>query len=228
MLRVINKVNSKTKLRDTSEFVQYDEVVWLSLLANSISNVLSYFRHDSQMKILEHFHHALSNTPENIESFYQKSVDLLVLSPETLFKAAILRFLDPETQSLKIVAISLSEGVSDSRKNFIIKVGDGVAGWAAQNRSPLILPRIRINNDLVNFRDKKWINHDWIRENKFQTFGCFPLIAKGKLLGTLSFYTGCAYDFHTDIDGFTFIQTVAELIATFVFFNTFKHRKSLL
>ena len=221
VLRVINRIDDDTKLPDPKAiFDRYEDVVWLSLLATIISNILSNFKHDFQLKTLEHFHGALSGTPKSLKNFYLRSVDLLVLSPETLFKAAVLRVLDSETGSLQVVSTSLFSGVSQDRNNSAVKIGDGLAGWVAQNEEPLILPRIRFNDDFVRFRDRDWVNQPWIRKNGFQAFGCFPLVAKETLLGTLSFYTGCAYDFQADINGFTFIKNVAELLSTFILYNS--------
>jgi hypothetical protein len=221
VLRVINRVLPTTKCPDNNSiFDKSEDVFWLSLLATNISNLLSDFKWDSHSKILEYFYHSLSSTPENIGSFYQKSVDLLVKTPETPFKAAILRLLNSNTQSLEVKAISLFKGVSNNRKNAPVKVGEGLAGWVAENRSPIVLSRIRLKDELVRVEDKAWINGKWIRENRFQSFGCFPLISQNILLGTLSFYTGYPYDFHEDINGFKFIRNIADLIATFIFLNS--------
>jgi hypothetical protein len=60
----------------------------------------------------------------------------------------------------------------------------------------------------------KFKNRDWIKDHGFQSFGCFPLIAKGITVGTLSLYTGYEYRFSPDtID---FLQGVADLLGAFI------------
>lgn len=222
VLRVINKVNAEThKLDTTSVFDSYDDVVWLSLLANNVANVLSDFAWRAQTKILSYFHRALSDPPDVLE-YYQKAVDLLVQTPETLFKAAVLRVFDPKTENLRVVSTSLSNDLIGKRKNIPHKLGYGMAGWVAENKQHLILHHIRLENKLVRFRDKDWINHEWIRANNFQAFGCFPLISENTILGTLSFYTRCSHNFYADVNEFTFLKNITESIATFTLLRVFR------
>lgn len=228
VLRIINKVEVDTKrLNDNAIFNKNDDVVWLHLLANSVASILSDFAWSSQAKILGYFHSALSDPPEAIEDYYQKSVDLLVKNPETRFKAAVLRVLDPKTQCLRVVSISLSNDLTGQRKNPAVKIGDGLAGWVAKEKRRLILTKLRFRDELVNFRDKVWINKDWIIRNNLQAFGCFPLIAEGRVVGTLSFYTKCEHDFDADINEFTFLKSVTELIASFTLFRVIRDSQSL-
>ena len=51
-------------------------------------------------------------------------------------------------------------------------------------------------------------------DNNFKSFGCFPLIFQGKVLGTISLYTGYEYDFHSSCQ--TFLDKVTSVVAAFM------------
>lgn len=95
----------------------------------------------------------------------------------------------------------------ETRQDVVIKPGDGFVGQTFQLRQPVIVEDIstRINQ----FKSK-----DWIRLNGFASFGCFPLIYQEDVVGTLSLYTGCHYEFHPGVK--EFLGRVASLIAAFI------------
>lgn len=210
VLRIINTIDPQTKeIVEDADFKEID-VVWLSLLATYIASALSNFRRDLQTKILEHLNYQLANPASSTNNYYEETLDyyqgildLLVMNSETAFKAGVLRLIDDDTQTLKVVATSIFSADVE-RDNNPIKIGEGLAGSVAESRQRLILPDIS---------KEQFHNERWVSKNSFRTFSCFPLISRGSVVGTLSLYTGYKYDYHKD--SINFLQSVAESIATY-------------
>jgi GAF domain-containing protein len=210
VLRIVNEIDPATKAVLVSSIFKELNVAWLSLLATYIANALSNFRRDVQTRILEFLNGQIANPSSSITNYYQETIryyqnilDLLVMNSETAFKAGVLRLIDDETQTLKVVATSIfsSDVERDDKPR---KIGEGLAGSVAESRQRLIL------TDISN---TEFYNKPWVSQNSFKTFSCFPLISRGNLLGTLSLYTAYNYDYHDD--SINFLQSVADSIATF-------------
>jgi GAF domain-containing protein len=95
----------------------------------------------------------------------------------------------------------------DTRQDKAIRAGDGLVGEAFQWGQPTIVENIKACLD--QFKSK-----DWIRLNGFESFGCFPMIYKDEVVGTLSLYTGYRYEFHPGTK--EFLGRVAFLVAAFI------------
>lgn len=219
VLRVVNKIDRITAkdevLSPSKAPFSKDDVRLLLFLATYIANALSNFRRDVQVEILKYLSRLLiqpsPGTDRSLENTYQRVVDLLVQNPETAFKAGILRIKNDSSGALEVKAISFSPGVTDNRDNSPRKDHDDGFLWLiAENRKRLILQDIQKEDQISQFKNK-----NWIKDNYFQSFGCFPLVAKNETLGTLSLYTGYNYEFYPD--SIEFLQGVADLIASFVF-----------
>ncbi|HCF30290.1 MAG TPA: hypothetical protein DEV81_24525 [Cyanobacteria bacterium UBA11049] len=218
VIQVVNKIDSTKNIPFSEALFSEDDVRWLYFLAAYIANALSNFRRDVQSGILKYLSHLLIRSNYNshgrdrnaLDEVCQQTVDLLVKNPETAFKAGILRIKNDNSHLLEVTATSISNGVTENRDNKPIKIGDGLAGRVAESGKPLILQGIRNEPQINSFTNRSWIN-----ENRFESFGCFPLLAKEDVLGTLSLYTGYNYDFYPD--SIEFVQSVADLLASFVY-----------
>ncbi|MBI2881711.1 MAG: GAF domain-containing protein [Candidatus Tectomicrobia bacterium] len=62
----------------------------------------------------------------------------------------------------------------------ILKVGEGLAGWVAKTREPLIVPEAQ--------KDPRWVVALWNHDLVLGAFAGLPLISRGKLLGVLGLY----------------------------------------
>ncbi|MEM9266513.1 MAG: GAF domain-containing protein [Cyanobacteria bacterium P01_F01_bin.13] len=220
VLRIINKLDSKTRLPATDFVFEKDDVVWLTLLSVYLANALSNYRRDVQTKILQYLNYMFAWPSTQGSDYYTKATRLLAKNPETAFQAAVLRLLEPKTKILKVVSTAFSSNVHGKRDDNPINFGEGLAGWVAANTERLILSKISLDDEIVKFRNKAWV-----QENRFEAFGCFPLFVRGKILGTLSLYTGYNYDFHADTTDF--ILSFTESLATFTFFNIFPYPEKL-
>ena len=216
VIRVINKIDKATstnKIILSKAPFYTDDVRLMLFLTAYIANALSNFRRDVQVQIFKYLSRLLiqpvDHQGNSLKNTYQQVVDLLVQNPETAFKAGILRVLNDTTKTLDVQAVSLAPGVTDNRDNSSRKASDdGFFWWIAENRKRLILQKIQ-EDRITQFK-----NRDWIEANNFQSLGCFPLIAKDEIVGTLSLYTGYNYEFYPD--SVDFLQGAADLIASFV------------
>jgi GAF domain-containing protein len=217
VLRVINKNTS-----DTEKYFLDDDVDLLLFLATNISNALSNFRRDMQAKMLIYLSHLFiqphptCQTKKDLSNICQKVLDLLVHNPETSFKACIFRLEDDSSELLMVEGKSLSNGVANNRDNGPREQNDEEFLWiTVKGKKRLIIQDVQ--SVIQELREKnqptKFHNEDWIVANKFRSVACFPLVAKGKVLGTLSVYTGYEYD----PDSIDFLQGVADLLCSFIF-----------
>jgi hypothetical protein len=216
VLRICNSTNSSTLGVFPIENCNFK--LYLTTLSTSISSRLSYFRRDVQSSLLEHFSHLLIQSTYDTEEIYQKILDLLVQNPETAFKAAILR-VKIRNGSLSVKATSLFEGVSLNRDDRDRKEdGRSLLSSVARCKQRFIVPDIQslINtNSEVNKENHPFQNDQWIKENGFQCFACFPLMTKDETQGTLSLYTGYNYEFHPD--SIRFLQAIVDQLSAFIF-----------
>jgi len=87
-----------------------------------------------------------------------------------------LLLLDEENQELYF---EIAVGIDlDKIKNIRLKLGEGVAGWVAKHRVPLVITDV--------LKDRRWINKVDLASNfKTKSVVCVPLISKEKLLGVI-------------------------------------------
>lgn len=235
VLRVINKIDkaatSRTKVSLSKDSFTEDDVTLLLFLATNISNTLSNFRRDVQVEILKYLSRLLIQPicplKDYLKAIYKQAIDLLVQNPETAFKAGILRVKDDDSGFLEVEATSLAPGVTKDRDDNPRKPNDDEFLWiTAEKQQRLILQDIQSLLRELEKKDQRiqFKNQDWIVNNDFQSFGCFPLVAKGETVGTFSLYTGYKYEFSPD--SIDFLQGVADLLGSFIFNIKLEKQKS--
>ena len=176
-------------------------VLSLSALSTSIDSRLSNFRRDEQTRLLGKVSKLLIQSTSESKDIYEQILYLLVNHPETAFKGAILR-VKQEDNSFQLVAKSFFEGVIGARDDRDRKPDEkSFLSLVIAEKQRLILQDVQllIQDDNTQSNPNPFKNEQWIRDNKFQSFACFPLIAEGdEVQGTLSLYTGYNYEFHPD------------------------------
>ncbi|UBF26288.1 GAF domain-containing protein [Kovacikia minuta CCNUW1] len=213
VLEVINKIDPITKRALPSHGFLQDEVYWLSAVSSSVAYTLSSLRRKRQNKLFADLSKYLLSNSFDQESVY-KEVTWRLISEDTSFKVCILRIKD-ETGALEVVAKSPGDGDSitwENRRDDKRHPGDGLVGQILQsvdenNPSYVIVPKI--DEQIDEFRNK-----DWVLANQFKSFGCFPLMYKSEVVGSISLYTAYEYDFHRGCKDF--LNRVASLVAAFV------------
>jgi GAF domain-containing protein len=223
VLRIINKVEEqndngkKIRLISRDSFSEEDVRVLL-FLSTYLANTLSNFRRDIESDILKYLSRLLIrysnqypvgiNNDVKLKSVCQNITDLLVKSPETAFQACILRRAN-KNGSFEYQSSSLAPGITKRDNNDARVIGENRSVWFVVGKGKrLIIKDLQKSRLLSQFNNKKWIDN-----NKFVSFGCFPLVEKDEVVGTLSVYIGFEYSFHPD--GVAFLQGIADLLALF-------------
>ena len=87
-----------------------------------------------------------------------------------------LLLLDEEKQELYF---EIAVGIDlEKIKDIKLKIGEGVAGWVAKHRVPLVITDVK--------KDRRWINKvDLVSNFRTKSIVCVPLISKEKLLGVI-------------------------------------------
>lgn len=208
VLQVINKVDFRTgNLLDYCSFAP-NEIPLLSAIGSFVATAISNFRRDRQNKLYADLSNLLIQSPSattELQETYDRIVQGLI-SDETAFEVCILRV--KTRDALVVQARAAIDRVKlETREDKAIQSGDGLVGKALQSGQPTIVEHI--NERIDQFKSK-----DWIQLNGFESFGCFPLIYKNEVVGTLSLYTGYKYEFHPGVQ--EFLGRVSFLIAAFI------------
>ncbi|ELS03851.1 hypothetical protein Xen7305DRAFT_00035750 [Xenococcus sp. PCC 7305] len=216
VLVVINKVEPGTaNSYPTCSFPDKD-LAWLYTVSSSVSEAISNWRRNKQRileKDLDEF--LIRASFKEPKKVYQEIVSRLI-SENTSFKACVLRVKDKfgllKVAGIDIVANTPEEKARllEERKNESISPNKDSShpGWASNNREPSI---IMISENNIN---TFFINKNWVETNNFQSFACFPLISRGKVVGTLSLYAAYKYDFHPSCKAF--LSRITSLVASFI------------
>jgi hypothetical protein len=208
VLRVINKIDDN--LLSDGAFSDSD-LAWMAFLAGDIATAISNIYRDTRNNVLKCLRNSLINS--NLDgfdytSFYKEILGFLTGS-DTAFKAAILHIHD--SGEMKLRAFEVSDGITPREDNNARMLGQGFVGLAVKSAEPQIIERITESGLAEEF-----INSGWIKENNFESFGCFPLIIPGKdgVTVTLSLFADYEYEFHpTSVE---FLNEVISSIALLV------------
>jgi hypothetical protein len=216
VLAIINKVDEKTGIPLNSCAFSNDEYFWLSEICSLIATAISNYRKSQQDRFENDLAELLISSPqvEQPADVYKEVVRRLT-SENTAFKACVIRIKN-EAGELEVIEPFIaadteeeSQKLLEDRIDEVIKPGEGIPGWTAEKREPRIF---QIDDSNIG---EFLINEHWVRKNEFKSFGCFPLVANEKLVGTLSLYVAYKYDFHTSCR--EFLGRLTTLLASFIF-----------
>jgi hypothetical protein len=217
---VINRVDSSTGKPDPNLTFSEADVCWLRMIGSHVSTAISKIRKKDEEHIFATISRMLAD-PElekppvhshekhaNKESVFKKVADKLVdnLTP---YKVCIVR-LTFDNESLQVVEKSHSDGDEKGWKYRVDEsriIGEKIVGRVFQSG------KYDIINDIENHQEE-FSSIQWVRDQNLESLVCFPLIIFGKVVGTLSLFTGYSHDFsESDID---FLENVSFLMASFM------------
>lgn len=191
VLKVINKIDSEGNIVDFND----DDYTTLLFLVGVISCRISNFRRDTQRDFLNNIKNSLVKSENSTFNYYNSYQEILnfLISIETAFKVAILRVKNDDTGAMKVRYSAYAKGVRKKKDDDPRRIREGFVGIVSDELEPVIVPKITANG----MRDE-FINADWIKDNGFESFGCFPLIIpeSDEIVGTISLFAGYEYEFH--------------------------------
>jgi hypothetical protein len=208
-IEVINRINPKTRKADPELVFDESHVCWLTIAGAHVAAAISRLRRKDEEKIFTTISRVLADPQleeHPIHSVYQWIAEKLVdhLMP---YKACIVR-LTFDGKSLVVT----DKAHSDGDKGWKYRIdedrfpGQGVVGKVFESGKYEKIEYIEEGkSELTNLK--------WIQTQNLKSFICFPLLILGKVIGTLSLFTGYAHEFSdSDIE---FLENVSFLLAAF-------------
>lgn len=215
VLEIVNKLPNPELSSSISEVqekninrIQEEDIKFLADFSTYVSSCISNAKHEERNKLLSILGQTLVKA--RITDGLNKTLNSVLkhlVSSRTSFEACILRVVDDGL--LKVAAEAGDERINLAlRNNGERIIGEGFAGKTFAEK--------KARHFLIGEKElKKFKNEVWIRENQLKSFGCFPLVVEGRVVGTLSIFTGYEYTFHES--AITFIEAVTSIFASFVY-----------
>jgi GAF domain-containing protein len=212
-LEVINRVDDKTGKADSNLIFSDSDICWLTIVGAHVAAAISRLRKKDEDKISATISHVLADPELEQQPVHSMHQSVYRLIAENLvdhlmpYKVCIVR-LTFDGKSL----IVTDKAHSDGEKGWVGRLdeprslGEGIVGKVFESGSFVEVPNI-------NEREKDFTNLSWIKSQGLKSFICFPLIILGKVIGTLSLFTGYVHEF-TDSD-IEFLENVSFLLAAF-------------
>ena len=213
-IEVINRVGLSTHRASPDLTYSESDICWLTIVGAHVAAAISRLRKKEEDKIFATISKvladpALENQPvhSTSRSVYRVVSDKLVdyLTP---YKACIVR-LSFDGKNISVTDKSHSDG---DEKGWIHRVdesrttGEKIVGKVFQSGKYEIVENIEK-------RESEFTNLKWVEDQNLQSFICFPLIILGKVIGTISLFTGYVHEFsESDIE---FLENVSFLLAAF-------------
>jgi len=212
-IEVINRINNSTGRADTSLDFDESDVCWLTIVGSHVAVAISRLRKKDEDKVFATISRVLADPEEEDiavhsvwKSTYQVIAEKLVdhLMP---YKVCIVR-LTFDGKSLIVTDKAHSDGREGwkDRSDEPRYLGQGLVGTVFESGES-----IEISN--ISERKEEFTNGDWIESQGLKSFICFPLIILGKVIGTLSLFTGYVHEFTKgDLE---FLENVSFLLAAY-------------
>jgi two-component sensor histidine kinase len=108
---------------------------------------------------------------------------LEIIRSVTKTDAAQIMLLQPDGRTLTLAA---DTHAPEKAGRVAIKVGQGLTGWAARYRKPVMVSR-------EAWKDERFLDYPGLEEREFQSLLCVPLLSGGELIGVVNIRTRRAY-----------------------------------
>ena len=200
----------KSKLNDR-------DVIWLSLFSSQISNTIIEYERVFNRRLFSKIiscTNAKPNQPtkgawKGVSRFLDELLEVLILNESNPFIFGIIRVINQDN-NLVVIAKAAFDNLS-----FINRVDTPISrnksntfvNLALNSGKYIIIPDIV--ESLAQFNNKEWVT-----DQSFATFCCFPLAFQGIHLGTLSLYT--ARKFSYDSHCIEYLQTIADTLSLYL------------
>ncbi|MBP0002890.1 MAG: GAF domain-containing protein [Cyanobacteria bacterium SBC] len=212
-LEVINRVDSETRKANSNLVFSDSDICWLTIVGAHVAAAISRLRKKDEDKIFATISRVLADPSLEQQPVHSMNQSVYKVIAEKLvdhlmpYKVCIVR-LTFDGRSL----IVTDKANSDEKKGWIGRhdeprlLGEGIVGKVFESGNLVAISNIKE-------REKEFSSLSWIKRQGLKSFICFPLLMLGKVIGTLSLFTGYVHEF-TDSD-IEFLENVSFLLAAF-------------
>lgn len=205
-LEVINKVDQIGNANSNLGFSE-EEVYWLTIMGSFVANAISRLRKKDEEKIFAEISCRLAD-PENEKIQSKQVYDSIVkqlVEPLMPYKACILRM--TFGSGLFVIAKDCTDDINfEGKDENWREVGQGIVGEVFRDG-------IYRKVEEIELEKSRFQSIEWIEKNKLKSFICYPLVLQGKVVGTISLFTGYIHKFSdSEID---FLKNVSFLLAAY-------------
>lgn len=141
--------------------------------------------HDAVVAAMERIAQAMESSEPGPEVLFEV---MEIVRSITRTDAAQILLLEPDGQTLALAADTYAP---EKVGRVAIKIGQGLTGWAAEYRRPVVVGKEPWN-------DPRFMDYPGFEERMFQSLLCVPLVAGGELLGVVNVRTRRAYSYHAN------------------------------
>ena len=200
----------KSKLNDR-------DVIWLSLFSSQISNTIIEHERVFNRRLFSKVISKAVAIPdelakisaESVANFLNEILEILILNESNPFVFAIIRALDSNGDLVVISKSAFNSLFLVNRIDIPIhrSSSNTFVNLALDSGKYIIIPDVIESISQFN-------SIEWLRDQKFSTFCCFPLAFRGITLGTLSMYTKRRFTY--DSHSIEYIQTIADSLSLYL------------
>lgn len=166
----------------------------LRVVASLAAVAISHLRREAELDILQRIQERTASPDLEVGPIAQIVADELI-GEWTEFAACVIRLANRQGE-LEIAAVSGAEGVDvGSKSREKRRRGQSLPGKVYKTGKPEITDDIESHID--EFQDRSWII-----DQKFRTYGCFPIKGSHDVLGTISLFIWYRYTFFETKQGF--------------------------
>jgi homotetrameric cytidine deaminase len=216
---------NKRENPETGIFTE-EELEWLNLVGMRVSEAINRVRVHKEREMYTNLIGELTDPSlaKAKEQVYEEATKILIdrFMP---YNVCILRLLNGENLDVAQIAHT-SDVKMPSYQKLNRQLNDGSLSSFVAQRNQEITSKNLIEErydlakqynlkDWKDFQPKSWSEQrSWINEeNCLKSFTCFPLSASGKVIGTLSLFTG--YEHHFSANDIKLLQTISRLLAIY-------------
>jgi len=212
-MEVINKVNPQTGKADCDLVFSESDVCWLTVVGSHVAAAISRLRKKEEDKIFATISRVLADPQlekkpvHSVQESVYETIAKQLVKDLTPYKACIVR-LTFDGKSLIVTDKAHADGNEGWKNRFDEprRIGEGIVGKVFASGK-----YEKVEN--IAERKGEFTNLDWIESQNLKSFICFPLLILGKVIGTISLFTGYIHKF-SDSD-LEFLENVSFLLAAF-------------
>jgi GAF domain-containing protein len=226
-IEVINKKKSSIlveRKNNNLRVIEFSEAdaVWLSLVGSQVSDAISSFLSQEKEDIYANIISEIvdsENSTTDPQTVYRNITNKLVEHEFLPYKACILRAVSGNNLYVINDRPCTSDINWEEKGNSPRPIDNKyIVGETCLTGKPIIVEDIE--KEIARFESRKWIDG-----NHLKSFICYPLSTKGKVVGTMSLFTGALHNFSER--ECKFLDNISNLIVAYIVKERFSEEKEI-